>query len=61
MLLHLAGGVIADDLLVQAHGDKEQVVGRREGQARGGGLVGSIKHVQLLLSVGVPQDHRAAI
>lgn len=61
IFLHLAGGVVADDLLVQAHGDKEQVVGWGEGQARGGGLVGSIKYVQLFLSVGVPQDHRATI
>lgn len=58
---HLAGGVVADDLLVQADADDQQVAGGREGQAGAWGLVGAVKHVQLLLGVGVPQHHRSAV
>lgn len=58
---HLAGGVVADDLLVQADADDQQVVGGREGQAGAWGLVGAVEHVQLLLGVGVPQHHRSAV
>lgn len=57
----LAGRVVVDDLLVEANADEEQVVGGGEGQAGARGLVGAVEHVQLLLGVGVPQDHGAAV
>ena len=57
MDLHLAGRVVADDLLVETSGDEEQVAGGGEGQARARGLVGPVEHMQLLLGVGVPEGH----
>lgn len=58
---HLAGRVVADDLLIKADADDEQVAGRGERQTRAGGLVGTAEHVQLPLGVGVPQHHGPAI
>lgn len=57
----LAGRVVVDDLLVEANADEEQVVGGGEGEAGARGLVGAVEHMQLLLGVGVPQDHGAAV
>lgn len=60
-VLHFAAGVVADDLLVQTDADHQQLTGRREGQAAAGGLVGAVEDMQLLLRVGVPEDHGAAV
>lgn len=60
-VLHLAGRVIAHDLLVQADTDHQQLTGRGEGQTGPRGFMGAVKHVDLLLGVGVPQHHRAAV
>lgn len=59
--LHLAGCVVADNLFVQAHADHQQLAGGGEGEAGARRLVGAIEHVQLLLGVGVPEDHGAAV
>lgn len=60
-VLHLAGRVVADDLLVQTGTDHQQLTGRRKSQARRWGFVSTVKHVELLLGVRVPQDHRATV
>lgn len=58
---HLAGRVVADDLLVQADADRQQLAGRGEGQSGARRFVGAVEHVDLPLGVGVPQDHGAAV
>lgn len=58
---HFADCVVADDLLVEANADHQQLAGRREDQARGGSFVAAVKDVDLFLRVGVPQDHGAAV
>ena len=60
-VLHLAGRVVADDLLVQTDADHQQLADGGEGEAGARGLVGALEHVKLLLGVGVPQDHGAAV
>lgn len=60
-ILHLAGCVVADDLLVKTDADNQQLTGRGESQARSRGFVSTVKNMELLLGVGVPQDHSAAV
>lgn len=58
---HLAGRVVADDLLVQPDADHQQLAGRREDQAGAGSVMSALEDVDLLLGVGVPQDYGAAV
>lgn len=58
---HLAGRVVADDLLVQTDADHQQFAGRGEDQAGAWSFMGTLKDADLLLGVGVPQDHGAAV
>lgn len=59
--LLLAGSVIADDPLIQTHGDKQQLVSGREAQPAGWSLVSAFEGVLGFLSVGVPQNHCATV